>query len=84
MELDPVSGARLTYSVFDVNGDGAVNDDDYVGIKDSGGNDIKVPVSGKQFDELTTTPSVVEMPTWSASTSVVQRQHFGHAGRGGG
>ena len=31
MELDPVSGARLTYSVFDVNGDGAVNDDDYGG-----------------------------------------------------
>lgn len=60
MELDPVSGARLTYSVFDVNGDGAVNDDDYVGIKDESGNDIKVPVSGKQFDELTTTPSVVE------------------------
>ncbi|MEL3927953.1 PilC/PilY family type IV pilus protein [Aeromonas enteropelogenes] len=60
MELDPVSGARLTYSVFDVNGDGAVNDDDYVGIKDGAGNDIKVPVSGKQFDELTTTPSVVE------------------------
>ena len=60
MELDPVSGARLTYSVFDVNGDGAVNDDDYVGIKDETGNDIKVPASGKQFDELTTTPSVVE------------------------
>ncbi|MGL6051117.1 MAG: pilus assembly protein, partial [Aeromonas salmonicida] len=60
MELDPVSGARLTYSVFDVNGDGAVNDDDYVGIKDDAGNDVKVPVSGKQFDELTTTPSVVE------------------------
>ena len=60
MELDPISGARLTYSVFDVNGDGAVNDDDYVAIKDDAGNDIKVPVSGKQFDELTTTPSVVE------------------------
>ncbi|WP_439845166.1 pilus assembly protein [Aeromonas veronii] len=60
MELDPISGARLTYSVFDVNGDGAVNDDDYVAIKDDSGNDIKVPVSGKQFDELTTTPSVVE------------------------
>ncbi|MFM5225217.1 pilus assembly protein [Aeromonas veronii] len=60
MELDPISGARLTYSVFDVNGDGAVNDDDYVAIQDEAGNDIKVPVSGKQFYELTTTPSVVE------------------------
>lgn len=60
MELDPISGARLTYSVFDVNGDGAVNDDDYVAIKDDTGKEIKVPVSGKQFDELTTTPSVVE------------------------
>lgn len=60
MELDPISGARLTYSVFDVNGEGAVNDDDYVAIEDEAGNDIKVPVSGKQFDELTTTPSVVE------------------------
>ncbi|MFM5598998.1 pilus assembly protein [Aeromonas veronii] len=60
MELDPISGARLTYSVFDVNSDGAVNDDDYVAIKDDAGNDIKVPVSGKLFDELTTTPSVVE------------------------
>lgn len=60
MELNPISGARLTYSVFDVNGDGAVNDDDYAALKDEAGNDIKVPVSGKQFDELTTTPSVVE------------------------
>ena len=84
MELDPVSGARLTYSVFDVNGDGAVNDDDYVGIKDSGGNDIKVPVSGKQFDELTTTPSVVEDADMGASTSVAPAATFRSRWKRGG
>ena len=60
MEIDPFSGARLNYSVFDVNGDNAVNDDDYVDVQDGNGGSTKVPASGKQFDELTTTPSVVE------------------------
>lgn len=60
MEIEPFSGARLSYSVFDVNGDNAVNDDDYVDVPDGNGGSTKVPASGKQFDELTTTPSVVE------------------------
>ncbi|MGL5814388.1 MAG: pilus assembly protein [Aeromonas sp.] len=60
MEIDPFSGARLSYSVFDVNGDNAINDDDYVDVPDGNGGTTKVPASGKQFDELTTTPSVVE------------------------
>ena len=60
METDPFSGARLSYSVFDVNGDNAINDDDYVDVPDGNGGTTKVPASGKQFDELTTTPSVVE------------------------
>lgn len=60
MEIEPFSGARLSYSVFDVNGDSAINDDDYVEVPDGNGGSTKVPGSGKQFDELTTTPSVVE------------------------
>ena len=60
MEIEPFSGARLSYSVFDVNGDNAVNDDDYVDVPDGNGGSTRVPASGKQFDELATTPSVVE------------------------
>ena len=53
------------------------------GIKDSGGNDIKVPVSGK-FDELTTTPSVVEDADMERVTSVAPAATFRSRWKRGG
>ncbi len=55
MELDAVSGARLTYSVFDVNGDGLVNDADFVTLPDG----TKVPVSGRKMPGIVTEPGII-------------------------
>tara|TARA_R110002050_G_scaffold1244_4_gene8638 strand:+ start:70477 stop:74115 length:3639 start_codon:yes stop_codon:yes gene_type:complete len=50
MELDVKTGARLTYSPFDLNGDGLFSISDYVNVGDldGDGNDDYVPVSGKK------------------------------------
>jgi type IV pilus assembly protein PilY1 len=54
-ELDAISGARLTYSVFDVNGDGLIDDGDFVQLADG----TKVSVGGKGFNEIIKTPGIV-------------------------
>lgn len=53
-ELDAVNGQRLNYSVFDVNGDGLIDDNDFIQV-----GDVKVPVGGKGFDEIIKTPGIV-------------------------
>lgn len=53
-ELDAVSGGRLTYSVFDINGDGLIDDNDFITV-----NGEKVPVGGKGFNEIIKTPGIV-------------------------
>lgn len=55
MELEAVQGGRLTYSVFDVNGDGQINEADFVTLPDG----TKVPVGGKGFDEIIKTPGII-------------------------
>jgi type IV pilus assembly protein PilY1 len=55
MELDAVQGGRLTYSVFDVNGDGQIDESDYVTLPDGS----KVPIGGKGFDEIIKTPGII-------------------------
>jgi type IV pilus assembly protein PilY1 len=55
MELDAVQGGRLTYSVFDVNGDGQINQNDFVTLPDG----TKVPVGGKGLDEIIKTPGII-------------------------
>ena len=45
MEVDFLTGGRLIQSIYDLNGDDAVNDDDFIEVD---GNQI--PVSGKQYD----------------------------------
>ncbi|VXC94184.1 pilus assembly protein [Pseudomonas sp. 9Ag] len=42
MSLDLATGSRLVYSYFDYNGDGSINEDDYIELGDG----TKVPVSG--------------------------------------
>ncbi|WP_083491708.1 pilus assembly protein [Pseudomonas taeanensis] len=55
MELDAINGGRLAYSVYDVNGDGQVDENDYVTLSDGS----KVPVGGKGFDEIIKTPGII-------------------------
>lgn len=62
MELDADTGARLTTSPFDVNGDGIINQDDWVGIDTDGDGviDDRVPVSGKESTVgIIKTPGVI-------------------------
>lgn len=53
-ELDAVSGGRLTYSVFDINGDGLIDDRDFETVDGE-----KLPVGGKGFTEIIKTPGIV-------------------------
>ncbi len=54
MELDAITGGRLSYTVFDANGDGLITDADLASI-----NDVLIPPSGKLFDELITQPGII-------------------------
>jgi type IV pilus assembly protein PilY1 len=61
MELDALSGGRLAEAVFDLNGDGYFNEDDWVEIDDGLGGKIKVPPSGiKSKEGIINTPGVIE------------------------
>lgn len=55
MELDAVTGGRLGYSVFDANGDGIIDDKDFVTLPDGS----KVPVSGRGMDGIGKTPGII-------------------------
>lgn len=64
MELDHLTGGPLPISPLDLNGDGIVNDEDYVTLTvdlDGDGNLDKVPVSGLQNgDGMMSTPTVID------------------------
>ena len=57
LEVDALSGARLEDSVFDINGDGIIDDEDFV--TDSSGN--KVPVSGIYVPGTLTSAAVISL-----------------------
>lgn len=62
MELDADTGARLTISPFDVNGDGIVDDNDLIGIDTDGDgkDDTLVAASGQEsLVGITKTPGVI-------------------------
>ena len=53
MELSPIYGQRLSYPVFDLDGDGDIDEDDlHEGL----------PVSGKAFEEIITKSAFIERP----------------------
>lgn len=54
MEIDALSGGRLEDSVFDVNGDGLINDSDFANMSGDMGS-----VGGKKFDELIRNPGII-------------------------
>jgi type IV pilus assembly protein PilY1 len=71
MELDYLTGGRLELSPFDINGDGIINDQDFVTLGlgvdlDNDGNEdtITVPASGYQDSTggMLTTPTILEKP----------------------
>ncbi|WP_367606229.1 pilus assembly protein [Legionella sp. W05-934-2] len=60
MEVDALTGARLNYNVFDINGDGVVNGSDATSYTDGGGDSVTVPVSGIQSEVgLISTPAIL-------------------------
>jgi type IV pilus assembly protein PilY1 len=62
-EMDPLTGGRVTYSVFDLDGDGLFDESDYVTVEIDG-KEVKVPVSGKQSSSgIITTPGVISAGT---------------------
>ena len=63
MELDAFTGGRLDGSVLDVNDDGVIDDEDKVTIVVDG-EDVQVPVSGRQSEAgIVKTPAVIESGT---------------------
>ncbi|MFC3608769.1 pilus assembly protein [Stutzerimonas tarimensis] len=54
MELDAINGQGFPYSVFDVNGDGLINESDFVELAGE-----SRAVGGKSFDEIIKTPGVI-------------------------
>ena len=62
MEQEPVSGARLSYSVFDVNNDGKIDGNDYITIA-MNGQTVTAPVSGQSFDQLKSKDTIISNPT---------------------
>ncbi len=62
-EVDPFTGGRVTYSVFDLDDDGLFDDSDYVTV-DIDGQEVKIQVSGKRSTSgITTTPGVLSAGT---------------------
>lgn len=60
MEVNALTGSRLNYNVFDVNGDGAINSGDSTSYTDGGGNSVTVPVSGiKSEVGLISSPAIL-------------------------
>ena len=45
MELDFLTGGRLNYSIYDLDGDGGVTDKDFIKV----GEEL-IPVSGRKYD----------------------------------
>ena len=60
-EVDACDGSRLTEPVFDINGDGFIDDDDLIdiGIVDEEGNPVLVPPTGIMHEGMLHTPVMV-------------------------
>lgn len=77
MELNALTGARLSFSVFDIDGDGAVNESDKITISIDG-SDVEVPVSGLASEVgIINTPTIIndgpiEYKILSGSTGELQ------------
>lgn len=60
MELNTFHGGRLDYAVFDLNGDGLFDDDDWITVTDENDNDVRIPPSGIAPDiNIVKTPAII-------------------------
>ncbi len=61
MELDYLTGSRLSQAPFDVNGDLKINDADRIAYDENGdGADENLPPSGMKMDAIPTTPAPID------------------------
>jgi type IV pilus assembly protein PilY1 len=64
MEVDAITGGRLNYNVFDINGDGGFTSADSITYSDGGGNSSQVAASGQKSQVgLIPAPSVLNAGT---------------------
>ncbi len=63
-EFDATDGSRLKNAVFDINNDGRITDDDLVdiGLTDNYGNPLLVPPTGRMYDGMLHSPTIVRDP----------------------
>ncbi|MEX0708819.1 MAG: PilC/PilY family type IV pilus protein [Woeseia sp.] len=60
MELNTFNGGRLSYAVFDTNGDGLFDESDWITITDENGDEVKVPPSAIAPDiNIVKTPAII-------------------------
>ncbi|MHB8414199.1 MAG: pilus assembly protein [Acidiferrobacteraceae bacterium] len=55
MELDPMTGGQLNYSVFDVNGNGVINNSDFLTLP----NGTTAPASGVEYTGILSAPTII-------------------------
>lgn len=60
MELNTFNGGRLSYAVFDTNGDGLFDESDWITITDENGDEVKIPPSAIAPDiNIVKTPAII-------------------------
>ena len=60
MELNTFTGGRLSYAVFDLNGDGLFDENDWITVTDENGNEVKIPPSAIAPDiNIVKTPAII-------------------------
>ena len=82
MELSLMTGKRLTYAVFDVNGDAIIDDSDDSG--DSGDNDDSDNsiVSGKGYDDMINTPTIIKDGSTTTSDGGTETKYISSSSGG--
>lgn len=89
MDMDALSGSRLTYTPFDLNRDGEYDDNDFIEV-----DGVKIPATGRGVDAILTAPAFLSgnISDYAVTTSSgsntddstigIERSNAGPAGRG--
>lgn len=68
METNAATGGRLYVTVFDIDGDGTFDVDDMADVTNDDGSTTKTPVSGRKFDTIVQSPSIIRAGEGSAGS----------------